>query len=445
LPVIKKVPASKKRQYLKGLNMKCELKYGDRKIEFDIPDKNYAGTLSENLPREHADEKHLISRAMAEPLGTAPLHELVHEGETAAIVTSDITRPTPSAKLLPFIIRELKEGGIHEKDITIITALGTHRKHTERERKLIAGSEIYNKVKAGSLKMIDSDPYDCTELGICRHGTPLDVFRPVAASNRIICLGTIEYHYHAGYSGGCKTIMPGVSSMRAIRANHSHLFDAGAAMGHLDGNPVREDIDEAGKRTGIDFILNVIQDDDHNIAAAVAGDCIKAHRRGCELLDDMKKVKLDHVADITVVSSGGHPRDMNLYQAHKALESVKNTVRPGGTIIWCARAAEGMGNAVFAEWLKKMTFIQMKEKLQHEFVLGGHLAYFIAEILENKDIYLVSDLCCGKPGTRSAISDNLCIYQFASVQEALDSALKKTGDPARVLVVPSGNSLFPYM
>ncbi len=411
-----------------------KLRYGTSEITAEIPSGNYVGEIAEKKHAENAEGSELIMRALASPTGSKRLGDIVSPGEKTVIITSDISRPTPSSTMLPPVIEELGRGGLSEKDISVVLALGTHRHHTEAEKRIITGDGIFE----SGIKIMDSDMDDCIRLGECRHGTPVDIFRPVAEADRIICLGNIEYHYYAGYSGGCKAVFPGVSSLDAIRKNHSHMMDPGAGMGRIGGNPVREDIDEAGRTAGIDFILNVILDENGDIMAAVAGDCIKAHRRGCEILDSFRKVSVEAQADIVIVSPGGYPKDINLYQSHKALESTKGLVRPGGVIIWCAKAAEGIGNKVFAEWLLNMTYEEMKAELDKNFTLGGHLAYYIAEILQTKDIYLVSDI----PVDVSVKQD---IKRFPSADEALTAAFEKCGRDSKIMTVPAGNSIFPVI
>ena len=233
--------------------------------------------------------------------------------------------------LLPLVIEELKQGGVNEKDTTIVMALGSHRKHTETEKKHLVGEDIYTKIRC-----IDSDSRQCIHLGTCKHGTPVDIYEEVANADRRICLGNIEYHYFAGYSGGAKAIMPGVSTREAIQANHSNMVNPNARAGVLNGNPVREDIDQVGEYIPIDFILNVVLDSEKNIIKAVAGHYIQAHREGCKFLDTINKSKIKERADIVITTPGGFPKDINLYQAQKALDNAKHAVKDGGIIILVA-------------------------------------------------------------------------------------------------------------
>ncbi|PLX31044.1 MAG: transcriptional regulator, partial [Clostridiales bacterium] len=260
--------------------MKMELKYGKGKLAFEIDPKNHLGTLLPNEKENVLTGRDEVKRALENPIGTKRLREIVSKGEKVAIVTSDITRPMPSKTVLPLVVEELKSGGIEEDDIIVVFALGSHRKHSEEEKRMLAGDEVFE----SRVKLVDSDAEDCVNLGVCGKGTPVDIFKPVAEADRVVCLGNIEYHYFAGYSGGAKALMPGVSSRRAIQINHSNMVKEEARAGNMDTNPVRQDIDETGSHIKIDFIVNVVLNSKKEIASAVAGDYIKAHREGCKTL-----------------------------------------------------------------------------------------------------------------------------------------------------------------
>jgi len=323
---------------------------------------------------------------------------------------------------------------VNEEDITVVLALGSHRKHTEEEKKYLVGDDIYNNIKC-----IDSDPSKCVHLGICRNGTPVDVFKTVADADRRICLGNIEYHYFAGYSGGAKAIMPGVSTREAIQANHSNMVNPKAKAGSLEDNPVRQDIDEVARFIPIDFIVNVVLDSKKNILKAVAGHYIEAHREGCKFLDSIYKIKIKRKADIVIATPGGFPKDINLYQAQKALDNAKHAVRAGGIIILAGSCKEGLGEKVFEKWmLEAKSPGEMVEKIKVDFQLGGHKAAAIAMVLQSAKIYLVSDL---KPN----FVRDLFMVPFDSIQSAVDSALDEIGSESKIILMPNGGSTLPVL
>ncbi len=414
--------------------MKFELKYGKDHVEFEIEEKNYMCSLLPNEIEFELKGEEEVKRALENPIGTKRLKDIVKPGEKIVIITSDITRPMPSKVVLPPVIDELKMAEVQEKDITIVLARGSHRGHSEEEKKYLVGEEIYN----SNINIMDSDMTRCINLGRCKNGTPVDIFEPVAKADRIICMGNIEYHYFAGYSGGAKAIMPGVSSHDAIQANHSNMVKKEAYAGNLDTNPVRQDIDEAGEYIRIDFIVNVILNSKKEIVKAVAGHYIKAHREGCKVLDELYGIQLEKQADIVIVSPGGFPKDINLYQSQKGLDNAKQAVKDGGIIILAASAKEKFGESTFEEWMLSKEPQEMIKEIKENFKLGGHKAAAIALVLEKAKIYMVSDL-------EDELVKNIHFIPFKTVQEAVDAALKELGDESQILIMPvAGSTLAKY-
>lgn len=412
--------------------MKIELGIGDRTQTLLLPDENVQAVLLPNKMDHTRTGGEAVRWALKEPIGAPPLREAVKPGERICIITSDITRPCPSWLILPAVLEELSFAGVTDSDITVVFALGSHRRHTEAEMRRLAGDRVFERIHC-----VDSDSNDCVHLGTTRRGTPVDITRAVAEADRRICLGNIEYHYFAGYSGGAKAVMPGVSTRSAIQANHSMMVQPGACAGKISGNPIREDIEEAAAICGIDYIVNVILDEHKEIIHAVAGDAVLAHREGCAFLDRFYRSQISKRADIVVVSQGGAPKDLNLYQTQKALDNAKHAVRKGGVIVLVGSCGEGLGEQVFEEW---MFHAKRPEDLicrvRQKFELGGHKAATIAMVLENADIYLVSDL---EPET----VERLFMRPFPSVQAAVDTAMGRLGPHASVIVMPYGGSTFP--
>ncbi|MFB0920516.1 MAG: nickel-dependent lactate racemase, partial [Oscillospiraceae bacterium] len=326
--------------------MRIEFGFGSGTQAVELPEKNLLGILTPNsVPHELSGEAE-VRRALASPIGSKPLRELVKPGQHIAIVTSDITRPMPTWLVMPDILDELYAAGAKAEDITLVFALGSHRKHTQEEQKKLAGERAFNEIKC-----VDSNGASYVSFGTTSHGTPVDIVQTVAEADFRICLGNIEYHYFAGYSGGAKAIMPGVSTRAAIQVNHSLMVRDEACAGKLEGNPLREDIEEAVSMVGVDFILNVVLDEHKQVIRAVAGDVTQAHRAGCAFLDMLYLKKIEERADIVLVSQGGAPKDINLYQTQKALDNAKHAVKKGGIIILIGSCKEGLGEHTFEEWM----------------------------------------------------------------------------------------------
>ena len=298
----------------------------------------------------------------------------------------------------------------------------------------LVGERIYDEVSC-----IDSSEHDFVLMGETSQGTPVEICRGVAEADRRICLGNIEYHYFAGYSGGAKAIMPGVSTRAAIQANHRFMIRPEAIAGRNDGNPVRNDLEEAIGICPIDFIVNVVLDGHKRIVEAVAGHFIHAHREGCRFLDTIYGKSIGQLADIVVVSQGGAPKDMNLYQTQKALDNAKHAVNNGGIIILAGSCREGLGERVFEEWITAAdTPESLVRRIERDFQLGGHKAAAIALVLERADIYLVSEL-------PEVLVRSIFMKPFSTVQSAFDAAFTEKGADATVLVMPYGGSTLPLL
>lgn len=403
--------------------MQYHLPYGKSKIPVNIPDRYIVDLIEPDIPEAVTDEIKELERALNAPVNSRRLSEI--NGRNAVVIVSDITRPTPTSKLLPPLMSELNKGGI--EDVTVVFGLGIHRKQTEDEKKTILG-ELYGKVKC-----IEHDIHDCVYLGTTTRGTPVEIFRPVVDADVVVCTGTIEFHYYAGYSGGAKSILPAVSSKRSIDANHSLMLDPKSRAGGHD-SPVREDLEEAAEMLGIDFILNVVLNDKKDLVFAAAGHYIDAHRAGADFLDKNLKKKVEP-ADILIVSPGGWPKDINIFQSHKALEHSKNAVKKGGSIILVAECKEGYGNRVFEEWLENDRD-KVIERFRSGFVMGGHKAALIAALSKKADLYLVSSLT--EDMVRKAY------FVPASLEQALHRSLQRQKEIGRITVIPYGVATLAY-
>lgn len=412
------------------------LKYGKKEIIISIPEANFLDILWPNKQSliGIADEGEILSQALAHPIGSPPLRELARNKQKVCILVSDITRPVPSHKLLPILLNELYAAGILNRQIQIIFGLGSHRPHTEEEMKRLVGPEIYALVRC-----FDHRPDDCVRIGRTKQGLPVEIFKPVVEADLRICTGNIDLHYFAGYTGGAKAVMPGVSSRASIAATHRFMLEPTAVAGNLETNPARAAIDEVGAILKIDFIFNVVLDEQKRIVAGVAGHPIAAHREGCKILDKLYKVNITEKADIVVVSAGGFPKDINVYQAQKALDNAKYAVKEGGTIILAAECPEGFGEEVFREWMFAADKPQdILDRVQHEFALGGHKAVAIAMLVQKIRVILVS-------GLDRKLTNRLFFEYAPDLQQALDLAMATHGPSASVRVIPFGGATLPFM
>ncbi len=412
--------------------MELTFAMGHQQYSVEIKDEQVLNILMPQNAPENPDEQALVKEALHHPIGTERLRDIVHPGESIVLVTSDLTRPMPTWKVMDALLDELYEAGCDRKDITLLFARGSHRAQTEEEMKHLAGERAWNEITCA-----DSDMEDTVNLGTTKSGTPVQIDRRVAEADRIICLGNVEFHYFAGYSGGAKAIMPGMSTPAAIRENHRLMVSADAHAGKLEGNPVRMDLEEACAMVGVNFILNVVLNPHKEIIYAAAGDVTKAHRDACAYLDTLYRCPIAQPADIVIVSQGGAPKDLNLYQTQKALDMARHAVRQNGVIILIGSCREGYGNAVFEKWMTSYAAPQACIDALHEnFVLGGHKAAAVAMTAQKADIYLVSEM-------DPALLKGTFLKPYDSLKPALKDAFAVCGKDAKIIAMPYGGSTLP--
>src|SRR5215472_17183650 len=260
-----------------------------------------------------ADENAAVYDAIERPIGTALLSNIVRPGERVAIVVNDITRLTRTDLILPPVVNTLNAAGIPDSDIFIVFALGIHRRQTDEERKLILGDEIFSRIRA--VDHISTDDANLVEIGTTSFGNQVEINREVWEADRIILTGEIIYHLIAGYSGGRKSLVPGVAGFRTTTFNHRMIFDPNCCSGKLDGNPAHEDLLEGCRMVDPDFIVNVVLSPEGELVRVVAGHYELAHREGCRTVDEMLGAEIDGPYDLVIASAGGFPLDIDLRQA----------------------------------------------------------------------------------------------------------------------------------
>jgi len=396
--------------------MQIEVPYGRKLIYVQVEDPII---LKNDQPEKIND----IKSALDKPIGTLPLHKLVRPQQSVAIITSDITRPCPTHLMLPLVVEELLKAGVGYENIVVVFALGAHRNMTYKEQELVISKDIFRKIKC-----YNSNAKNVVYLGTTCRGTPVEIFKQIVDVDFRIGLGNVEEHYFAGYSGGLKALVPGVCSHRTISKNHSLMVDPNARAGILEKNPVREDIEEAANMLGLDFILNVVLDRDNKIVAAAAGDSIKAHHWLCNIFNEFSSISIDEPADIILVSAGGYPKDINMYQAQKVLDKAFEFVKVNGIIIWVAECTEGLGNEIFQNWMVNYSAYEILKKIRNNFILGGHKAAAIAKILKKANIWLVSALS-------TSLVHSCGMIPYSDVKKALTDAYNEIGKDATLFVI----------
>lgn len=356
--------------------MNITVKKGNEVLAVNAPFNSQITVLQPHLLPENMNEEEIVRESLLHPIHTKLLEEMIHPNESVVIVTSDNTRPLPSKKILPVLLNALYDIGVSKRNISILFARGSHRNMSQEEKEDLVGSEVYH-----SITCSDSDWDHVKEVGITKRGTKVCIDQRVVDADHVICLGNVEYHYFAGYSGGAKAIFPGMSTPDCIALNHAHMVEENSIATKLEGNPVREDLEEACSFVKVDAIINVVLNTKKQIIASYFGDVKQAHRKACAYYDSVYHATIKEKADIVIVSQGGAPKDRNLYQTQKALDNASHALKDGGTMIVVGSCNEGFGQKIFEEWmLKYKDPYEMTDALKQHFALGGHKACAIANI-----------------------------------------------------------------
>jgi lactate racemase len=402
-------------------------------LRVSVPGDRLAPRAAEPI----AGETRAVADALANPIGAAPLRDIVRPGERVCIVVNDITRLTRTDLMLPPIVHTLNAAGIPDRDIFIVFALGIHRPQTDEERRLILGREMHARIR--NFDHIATDDAGLVEIGVTSFGNRVEINRQVWEADRIILTGEIIYHLIAGYSGGRKSLVPGVAGFRTTTFNHRMIFHPDCRAGQLDGNPAHEDLLEACRLAGPDFLVNVVLSPEGKLIRVVAGHYDLAHREGCRTVDRMLRVEVEAPYDLIVASAGGFPLDIDLRQAHKGLENACQALRPGGTILFYAECPKGAGIGSFEDYVfRYRDDFEMRQALDREFVVGGHKAYWVARLGRLYNVHLVSGL-----DPEFVRRCHFTPVSPADHEAVLARLLQEAGPSARVAVIPYSGFTLP--
>ena len=402
--------------------MRIEIPYGEGRETAEIPDQNVGEIVHPNeLPE--ADEISVLRQALDNPIGSVGLSEFLKGADSALVIVNDATRPTPTAKVLREISAHLE--GV---EVKYIVATGMHRAPTEEEYRFIFG-ELYDDVSSNVFSH-DSKQSPMVDLGRTSRGTDVRMNSIIQETDRIIVIGSVEPHYFAGYTGGRKAFIPGVSAYETIEQNHKLALSLEAQALRLEGNPVHEDMMEtmellADKKV---FSIMSVLDRNHEICAAFSGGLTESFEAAVKKADHVFVVPLKGKAEV-VVAVTSFPHDIDLYQSQKALDNAKYAVKEGGILILVSACRTGVGPDTFLKLLASAeTPKQALDKIAEGYKLGYHKAAKMAEIGLDKKMYAVTGL-----DRETAVKAHL--IPMASVQEALDSALNEMGEAAKVTFI----------
>ena len=406
-------------------------------MTIEIPDENFVCTLTANHAKPTGSEQEIVERAMDNPIGSKSLEELVKGKRRMVIISSDHTRPVPSRVTMPILLRRIREAN-PDIEITILIATGFHRPTTRQELIDRYGEEIVAQEKIVVHRSRDDEMAD---LGTLPSGGKLLLNKVAIDTELLIAEGFIEAHLFAGFSGGRKSILPGIASATTVMANHCSEFIASphARTGNLENNPIHRDMLYAARQAKLAFILNVVIDAQKKVIAAFAGDSEKAHVTGCEFVLNMSQVK-KNPTDIVIVTNGGYPLDQNIYQAVKGMTAAEANCKEGSVIIMVAGLIDGHGGESFFRMVKEAPSSQkLLEEIsrvpRNETKPDQWEVQLFCRILSKHKVIMVTDMCDPK------LIREMHMEHAKTFEEALARAFELKGKSASVSLIPDGVSV----
>ncbi len=415
-----------------------KIPYGKGEIDSRIPKKNHVATVMPHYRSGVPDETAEVRRALANPIGTRRLGEMAKGKRSAVIVVNDITRPTASCRFLPPLLEELQGAGIREDQILFLVATGTHRDNTREELEGMLGKEILDRFRV--LNHHCKDDSIMVELGRTRDGIPVVINRLFWEAEVKILTSTIAPHHGAGFSGGRKSVLPGLASINTLKKHHAyHMRPEQPAMGWVEGNKFHENALEASKMAKVDFILNTVQNHRKEITQVVAGDVEQAWLEGIKVSREIFEVTVPHPVEIVVTSPGGYPKDINLWQSQKAMSAAELVVKDGGTVILPAECPDGVGSQGFYDYMAAASRpLDVIDRFRREeYSEGSSKAWMYARCVNRAELILVTQ----------SIDDETLRRMFTrradTVEQALAMALARHGENAQIILLRNSGDMIP--
>lgn len=417
---------------------RIEIPYGSEILNLEMKPRNLKDVVSPAKTQAAANPEGIVEKALLAPVGAT--FPTVSDSSQIAIVVDDATRVTPTRALLPVLLRHLHNSGAKREQIMISVANGLHE---PGNRETLLGLLGEDAIRDYKIVNHDAKEANLTYLGETKRGTPVDVNSAADQANIRILTGIIEPHQLAGYSGGVKALVPGLASVRTVTANHSLMLDERVHAGNIQNNPLRDDLEEAVGLThnsGQNFIVNSVVNDERQIVDVVAGDEIKAHRKGVALSCEISSYRVKEMADVVIASPGGYPRDINLYQSQKALGHIEQIIAKGGVAVLVAECRNGIGSKTCEEWMARdANPAQLIQRLKNEgFNMGAHKAYQLARFMVKANLILVSKL-------PRELTDKMHLHTSPTPGQAYREALEIAGRDARVVVCPQAAATLPIL
>lgn len=415
------------------------LNYGKKTVDFHLDDSKILQVILPPESKEKICTTTDVEAMLDHPIGTSSLLELLKKKKPKKIVVivNDITRPTPYNLLLPPVLDRFAKVGITDDMVTFIVATGIHDPHTFEQNIQVYGDEIVRRFSIVS--HVSNDLDSLVSVGTLFTGSELRINKLVYEADFILTLGVVMPHYFAGYSGGRKSILPGVAWKQTVERNHSRMVELMDNLPDLDHNPVNMEMIEAAQIVGVDFILNVVVNENKDVVKVVAGDVVKAWKEAVAVSTKLYEVPIKMLADVVIASACGHPRDINVYQTQKALDHADKATKKGGAVIVVAECPAGYGETVFEEWMNTATCPEdIVERIKTDFMMGGHKAFGIAKVAAEKTVYMITSL------SEEQVK-KLFAVKVASVEEAIHRIEEEKGNNLQYIVMPQGSLTVPTL
>lgn len=420
--------------------MELKLAYGKTGLPVRIPDSNVGGIVHMIQAHPVENPQDAIAQALQTPIASRPLREIAQGRSSAVIVISDITRPVPNRLLLPPILQTIEAAGIPREKITILIATGIHRPNLGDELIELVGEDIARSYRVEN--HFSEDPKACDYLGTIDDGIPVYVNKFFLEADLKILTGLVELHLMAGYSGGRKAILPGISSLETMKFMHGYrmIQRNETCNGRLQGNPFHEAAVKIARKVGVDFIANVTLDEKRQITGIFCGDLEAAHQAACTQVERCTLVPVEQQYDIVVTCGGGYPLDKTMYQSIKGFVGALDAVKEGGTVILATQNEEGVGSPEFTELLHRLE----KPMQFYDLTMGPN---YIA-----KDQWMIQELVNGLHRCEllyytEGISDEelraCLVTPIPSVEAGIEQLLQHHGRNAKILIIPEGPYVMP--
>ncbi len=421
--------------------MRVRLSYGRGGLEVDLPD--HSQVMRSQFVAGVADEETALRSALREPIDSRPLDEKVHRGDKVVIVHTDITRATPNDRMLPVVLNELEAAGVRREDITLMNALGTHRRQTPKELRAMLGEKIVDRYRC-----VQHDAYadeDLMPLGKTALGHPVRINRRYLEADVRILTGFIEPHFFAGFSGGPKGVLPALAGAESVRTNHGHdmIGHSRATWGVTEGNPIWEEMREVALWTEPTFLLNVTLNAKGEITGVFAGDMLSAHAAGCEFVRKNAMVAVDEPFDIVVTTNSGFPLDQNLYQSVKGMSAANRILRAGGAIVIATACEDGLPD--HGQYVQLLAQGRSPQGVLEMLGQAGFSAQdqwqvqIQAGIQQRADVYVYSD------GLTDDEIERALLIPCDNIPATLEDLRGGNGGSARIAVLPEGPQTIAYL